>query len=79
MIPKLFTRYGQTEQAGGRRGTGLGLFVVKGIVEAHGGKISAQNTPGGGATFTFTLPRVQPEPDRLGAPAADPPGLPSRD
>ena len=59
MIPKLFTRYGQTEQAGGRRGTGLGLFVVKGIVEAHAGEINVHNSPGGGATFVFTLPRMQ--------------------
>jgi len=58
MIPKLFTRYGQTEQAGGRRGTGLGLFVVKGIVEAHAGEISVHNSPSGGATFIFTLPRM---------------------
>jgi signal transduction histidine kinase len=38
-------------------GTGLGLFVSKSIVEAHGGKIwASNNTNGNGATFTFTLP-----------------------
>ena len=62
MIPKLFIRYGQTEQAGGRRGTGLGLFVVKGIVEAHQGEISVHNSPGGGARFIFTLPRMPRDP-----------------
>jgi signal transduction histidine kinase len=37
-------------------GTGLGLFLCKGIIEAHGGKISAQNNFDGGATFEFSLP-----------------------
>jgi signal transduction histidine kinase len=37
-------------------GTGLGLFISKGIVEAHGGKIWAENNLGRGATFSFSLP-----------------------
>ena len=41
-------------------GTGLGLSVAKGLVEAHGGEISARNLPGG-ACFTFTLPLGAPE------------------
>jgi two-component system, OmpR family, sensor histidine kinase KdpD len=38
------------------RGTGLGLAVAKGLVEAHGGRIWAENREGGGAIFAFTLP-----------------------
>lgn len=38
------------------KGTGLGLAVARGLVEAHGGRIRAENRPGGGVSFIFTLP-----------------------
>ena len=38
------------------KGTGLGLYLCKAIVEAHGGTIKGENNPGRGATFSFTLP-----------------------
>jgi two-component system sensor histidine kinase KdpD len=41
---------------GGSGGTGIGLAVAKGLVEAHGGQIWAENRPGGGACFRFSLP-----------------------
>jgi signal transduction histidine kinase len=53
MLPKLFSKFATKSFAG----TGLGLFICKSILEAHGGSIWAQNnSDGNGATFTFTLP-----------------------
>jgi len=44
-----------------RGGAGLGLFIVKGLVEAHGGTIAVQQAPGGGAEFRFTMPASTPD------------------
>ena len=49
---KLFTKFASKSDMG----TGLGLFISKGIVEAHGGKIWAENNVDRGATFSFSLP-----------------------
>jgi two-component system sensor histidine kinase KdpD len=43
-------------------GSGLGLSIVKGFVDAHGGQVSAQNRPGGGAEFTMRLPLKEAPP-----------------
>jgi signal transduction histidine kinase len=56
--PRLFTKFASKSQTG----TGLGLFISKSIVEAHGGEIWAKdNEDGMGATFTFTLPLSRSE------------------
>jgi signal transduction histidine kinase len=53
-LPRIFDRFWQPPRAQ-QHGTGLGLSIAKGIVEAHGGVISAESTPGRGSTFSFTL------------------------
>jgi heavy metal sensor kinase len=57
-IPRLFDRFYRvdTGRARAQGGTGLGLSISKAIVEAHGGAISANSTPGYGATFQVVLP-----------------------
>jgi two-component system sensor histidine kinase KdpD len=54
-IPRLFEKFyrAPSSRVGG---TGLGLFLVKGVVEAHGGRVRAENRPLGGASFTIRLP-----------------------
>jgi PAS domain S-box-containing protein len=54
-VPRLFERYWQAPRLL-RAGSGLGLFIAKGIIEAHGGTIEVDTAIGKGTTFTFTLP-----------------------
>lgn len=60
-LPLLFNRFTRTKEAqsGNICGIGLGLFIVKGLVEAHGGKIWAESYPGETTSFHFTIPRWQ--------------------
>jgi PAS domain S-box-containing protein len=58
LAPRVFGRFWRAKRRGG---AGLGLFIVKGLVEAHGGEITVQQAPGGGAEFRFTMPAGTPE------------------
>ncbi|MFO0578732.1 MAG: PAS domain S-box protein [Polyangia bacterium] len=57
-LPHLFQRFHRTASArhSSIRGIGLGLYIVKQLVAAHGGQITVDSTPGGATTFAFTLP-----------------------
>jgi signal transduction histidine kinase len=56
--PRVFRPFWRAKRRGG---TGLGLFIVKGLVEAHGGTIAVLAAPGGGAEFRFTMPAGTPD------------------
>jgi PAS domain S-box-containing protein len=58
LAPRVFGRFWRAKRRGG---AGLGLFIVKGLVEAHGGEITVQQAPGGGAEFRFTMPAGTPD------------------
>jgi PAS domain S-box-containing protein len=62
VAPRVFRQFWRGKPRGGSRrgqhggGTGLGLYIVKGLVEAHGGTIGVCRAPGGGAEFRFIVP-----------------------
>jgi two-component system sensor histidine kinase KdpD len=75
MRERIFERFVRGEEAGGSPGTGLGLPIVRALVEAHGGRVWLEDPPEGGARFAFSLPVVEPDgpaepPGRSGSPPA---------
>lgn len=60
-LPRLFEKFYRGPEAR-PGGSGLGLTIVKGFIEAHGGTVTAANRPGGGASFSLCLPRPEPPP-----------------
>jgi len=59
-IPTLFERFarGRTTRGSGIPGLGLGLYICRGLIEAHGGRIWAESTPGEKTTVSFTVPML---------------------
>jgi len=75
MRERIFDRFVRGEGGGDAPGTGLGLPIVRALVEAHGGRVWIEDPPGGGARFAFTLPVAGPggaaeAPGRSGSPPA---------
>jgi two-component system sensor histidine kinase KdpD len=66
----IFEKFHRTDPAPSVRGAGLGLAICQGIIQAHGGRIWAENRAGGGVALRFSLP-LKDLPPRLG----DPPTL----
>jgi signal transduction histidine kinase len=58
LVPRIFRQFWRAKRRGG---AGLGLYIVKGLVEAHGGSITVQSAPSGGAEFRFTMPAGLPD------------------
>jgi signal transduction histidine kinase len=58
-LPHVFERFYRANSDLTKRvkGTGLGLYLAKAVVEAHGGQIRVESVPGKGSTFSFSLPR----------------------
>lgn len=68
-LEHIFERFATGSAPAGRRGTGLGLALVRAVAEGHGGEVRARSTPGLGSRFELVLPlSSSPAPDGLSAP-----------
>ncbi len=66
-IPSLFKRYWRSPTQVEVEGTGLGLYIVNGIVESHGGTVAVKSEIGKGSSFSITLPKQVAVPHRIAA------------
>jgi len=72
-LQRIFTKFFRTERGAAEEGTGLGLFLVRGLVTAMGGRIWVESEEGTGSRFTFELPLAGgevAEPERVEAAAS---------
>jgi signal transduction histidine kinase len=76
-LPKIFDRFfrGREVREGSKSGLGVGLYISRGLVEAHGGRMWAESVPGEKTTFHFTLPLVPAEAMHADERTGPPPGL----
>ncbi len=64
-LPLIFEKFYRGKRGTGKRkGSGMGLAIIRAILKAHGGGIEASNVPGGGARFSFWVPLIDREPSR---------------
>jgi len=56
-LPHIFTKFYRRGSGERRSGTGLGLYICKGIIDAHGGELSVEKSDDTGTVFAFTLPK----------------------
>ncbi len=61
---RVFDKFYRIQRPDNVAGTGLGLSICKGIIEAHGGRIAAENRPGGGTVIRLILPMSEPNKSR---------------
>jgi signal transduction histidine kinase len=64
-LPRIFDRLYRGDRSRSKRGLGLGLSLVRAVVEAHGGEISVASRPGEGSCFTVTIPQTVFPPDQV--------------
>lgn len=63
-LPHLFEKHFRGHHTQDEKGSGMGLYLIRGTVEAHGGTISVRNRPEGGSVFEVILPRLEPAASR---------------
>jgi signal transduction histidine kinase len=71
-LVRIFSRFERAAAPGRYAGLGLGLYITRHLVTAHGGEVNVTSTPGQGATFQVQLPCQTPPPDSVGLDEASP-------